>query len=254
MLEANPQTVSLVITIVALGLTIFFAVYYVRTKKLLDEVWAVDTYDARELGRMCTEGFNAMVEVEGEVICENTMDSPAAGIPCCWSRTRVSRERRNRKGGTHWDNEMDLKLYVPFDVKDQTGSVTVIAENPDIDSITACDRVTMQREPWFECVGFSDTGRYKITEEVFLAGGYAFVHGEAKCIDGVVIVGPPEEGYLDPASRFFLISRLTQPALVGQRGITTTVCFWGAIVGFLAFVGAAISLWINLTNGASFGQ
>ncbi len=254
MQETNPLTVSLVITIVTLGLTVFFTLFYVRTKKLLDEVWAVDTYAAHELRLMCTECFKAMVEVEGQVICEKPMTSPAAGITCCWSRTKVAKEQRGAKGGTHWIYEMDLTLFVPFDVKDQTGTVTVMAENPDIDSIQTCDRITIEREPFFESVGYSDTGRYKITEEAFLAGGYAFVHGEAKCIDGVVTIGPPEKGYLDPKSKFFLISRLNQAALVGERNTTTTVCFWGAIVGFLTFVGAAISLWVNLANGASFGR
>jgi len=242
-LVANPTTVPLVVTVISLGLTVFFTYYYVRTKKLLDEIWAVDTYSARDLQEMCTDDFSAIVEVEGEVQCANPMNSTAGGIPCCWCRTRVAREVRTGRGGRAWVTEMDRTQFVPFDIKDETGTVSVVPDHCDIDSIEEMNRTTLEREPWFEGVGYSATGEFRITEEVFLPGGYAFVHGEAKRVNGVLSIGPPDKGYLDSKTRFFLVSRLNQAGLMSQRGITATVCFWGAIISFLGFAGGLVALY-----------
>lgn len=73
------------VTAIAGGIALVLAAvllwYYNRSKKLLDEMWAVDTYDARELRRMCSGGFRATVEVQGNVTCDKPVTAPASTSP-----------------------------------------------------------------------------------------------------------------------------------------------------------------------------
>jgi hypothetical protein len=71
--------------------TLFF--YYLRSKRLLDEMWSVQTYEATELKRLCTDDFDAIVEVQGAVSCDKPVLSPVGQVPCCWLRVRVRREQ-----------------------------------------------------------------------------------------------------------------------------------------------------------------
>ena len=76
----------------AAGLICFF--FYRKNKKLLEEMWAVDTYSAKDLRRLVKGDFEATVEVQGTVSCENPIVSLAANIPCCYYHTSVERQDR----------------------------------------------------------------------------------------------------------------------------------------------------------------
>ena len=77
------------------GLICFF--FYRKNKKLLEEMWAVDTYSAKNLRRLVKGDFEATVEVQGTVSCEKPVVSMAANIPCCYYHTSVERQDRRTR-------------------------------------------------------------------------------------------------------------------------------------------------------------
>lgn len=226
-------------------------VYYHQTLKLLlDEMWAVDTYDAKELGRMVRGGFDVIVKVRGTVICDKPLFSPAANTPCCWFHTTVESEKKRTlkvvekdsrgRSRTHtetyyeWKPEFTKSLSTIFRVHDQTGFVLVDPTKADIDTETARDEVVHVREPWFgRSIGRSDTGRYRIREEVFASEGFAYVLGQASETSDGALIRYPVEGYLDPGKKFFVISRKTEQELTRSKQIGLSVCFWFAILALL---------------------
>lgn len=226
---------------------------YNQTRRLLDEMWAVDTYDSRELARMCSDGFDATVEVEGTVSCEQPIVSLAAEVECVWFRTRVEREDRrtrtvrdSRTGHTRtetyytWVTDMDVTHTTVFKVHDQMGFTLVDPEGADIDSEIVCSRITLMREPWFEGVMLSDTGRYRVNEEAFLPEGYAYVLGRATSTPKGVLIHHPDEGYADSKARFFIISRKTEKELTRHKQRTQSVLFWLAVTAFLGAIYCAL--------------
>lgn len=240
----NQQQITLLAGGLALAMGLMLLYYYYRAKHMSEEMWAVDTYPSDELRRMCSGGFDAVVEVQGRVSCDQPVVSPAAGLECCWCRTRVESEqtkvsyrRGERITRTEWETEYDKTLSAVFKVHDDKGYTLVNPMNSMIDSEEPFRIVTEDRSPWFENVGFSDTGRYRVTEEFFLPGGYAYVLGQAStCGDGTssdVLIHYPEHGYTDPGKKFFLISRKSEKDLTAEQGISMKVCFWGSVVAFL---------------------
>jgi hypothetical protein len=229
---------------ISLILAVALVVYYQRAKQLLDEMWAVDTYSASELRRMCSGGFDAVVEVQGQVSCDRPVTATYSQFPCVWCHTRVEREMTrvaaSRSGvrTTHvWETGYDQVLTAIFKVSDETGYTLVDPTRADIDTEDPYVLITDRREPWFESVGRSDTGRYRITEEIFVPTGYAYILGEASsCQEGVqsdVLMHYPSEGYTDPGKRFFIISRKSEKEITGAKEFSLRICFWAGILGFL---------------------
>lgn len=234
---------------------------YVSAKRLLDEMWAVDTYEAKELRRMCSGGFDATVEVQGTVTCDQPLVSLAANVPCCWFHTTVEREERktrtvtetdsrgNRRTRTEtyyeWQTDFSESFSTLFKVHDPTGYALVDPTNADIDAETVYSRVIMHREPWFlGRVWLSDTGKYRITEKAFLPQGFVYVLGQASSRDGEVLIRYPSKGYLDPKRKLFVISRKSEEELTRAKQSTASVCFWFAIV---ALLGAAVCVFLYLS-------
>lgn|GEM_PF-2600186 len=233
--------------------SIVLTYYYNRAKKALDELWAVDTYSAVELARMVKGQFDATVEVEGQVSCDVPVIAPATGIPCCWVKTTVAREdRRTREvterdadGNTHtrtetyyeWVTDYDETLTAQFKVTDSTGTTVVEPTRAEIDTQVTRSEIIYDRETWFAgSVGYSDTGKYRVHESAFLPEGYAFVLGRASEHSGGALIHAPEQGYMDPKARFFVISRKTEQELVASYIRSKSLYFWFAIVTFLGAV------------------
>jgi hypothetical protein len=84
--------VYLIIGCLSLSICLILFFCFRRMKKLLEEMWAVDTYTAKDLRRLVKHQFDATVEVEGQVSCENPVISTAARVPCCYVHTTVSRK------------------------------------------------------------------------------------------------------------------------------------------------------------------
>lgn len=235
--------VALIAGGISLAIAVVLMLYYHRSKMLLDEMWAVDTYESRELRRMCSDGFNAIVEVTGSVTCDNPVTSPASKLPCCWCRTIVEREVErvhHDKNGSHtersWEKQLDRTITSIFKVHDATGYTLVDPTHADIDTEDPYMCITTQREPWFGTAQFSDTGNYRIREEFFLPTGNVYVLGQASsCGEGPaadVLVHYPSHGYQDPGHRFFIISRKSEKELVKTNEISLKVCFWAGVLGF----------------------
>lgn len=245
----NPN-VFLIVGGLALVLCIVLACFYRNLKRQLDEMWAVDTYDARELRRMVKGGFDATVEVQGTVTCDNPLTSLATGIPCCWFHTTVEREveevrtetETDSEGRTHtrtvieheWRTAFDQSFSTILKVHDQTGHTLVDPTKADIDAEEVYHEVVHGRESWFdESIWHSDTGRYRIREEVFAPRGFAYVLGQASDHDGEALIHYPDRGYLDPKKKFFIISRKSEQELTRSKQTGVTLCFWFAIVALL---------------------
>lgn len=227
--------------------------YYSRTKKMLNELWAVDTYSAGELARMVKGQFDATVEVEGEISCDNPIISPAADTPCCWVNTTVAREERKTRqvterdsdGTTHtrtetyyeWITEYNQTQATQFKVTDPTGAILIDPTGARIDTQVTRSEVIHHREDWFDGqVGYSDTGKYKVHESALLPAGYAFVLGRATEYQGGALIHAPKQGYMDPKARFFVISRKTEKELASAHERAKKLYFWFAIVTFLGAV------------------
>lgn len=238
----NDTPVTLVAGVIGLVLAAVLMFYYWRSKGLLDEMWAVDTYDASELRKMCSGGFNAVVEIQGQVSCESPIIAPASTFPCCWCRTRIDRRMRQSggRGSTEnvWEKAYEHTASTIFKVTDLTGHVLVDPANAQIDTEDPYTFITSKREDWFPPeVAFSNTGEYRVTEEIFVPTGYVYVLGEASsCQDGPdsdVLIHRPGEGYTDPGRRFFVISRKSEKELTSVNDFSLRVCFWAGIAGFM---------------------
>ena len=242
--EAIPFLIAEGLSLVLGGILLY---YYLRARKLLDVMWAVDTYTAKELRTMCSDDFNATVEVQGQASCDRPILSLVSQIPCCWCRTRVDlQEVRNRatKSGIQtehvWVNALDRTDVAVFSVTDETGYTFVDPTNSEIDAEEPHVIITSQREPWFGSIGYSDTGNYRITEEIFIPTGYIYVLGQASaCQEGTstdVLVHYPGEGYIDPGKPIFIISRKSERELAQSQEITAKICLWIGIAAAISFV------------------
>lgn len=230
------------------GLICYF--FYTKNKKLLEEIWAVDTYSAKDLRRMVKGGFEATVEVQGTVSCENLLVSKAANIPCCYYRTSVSREDRRVRtaesgSGSHrqrrmqtdyvWVKDLDEKVSTLFKVHDKTGMTLVDPTKASIDTETVLDKIVHHKEPWFaQRVRNSDTGRYRIRESVFKPEGFVYVLGQATVTrDGDAQIRYPKKGYMDPKKKFFFISRKNEKELTRKKQKVNRVLMAMSVVFFL---------------------
>lgn len=227
--------------------------FYRKMKKLLEEMWAVDTYSAKDLRRLVKHQFDATVEIEGTVSCDNPVISLAAKISCCYVHTTVSRQerktrmvtetgsdgRRSSREETYYDWTVDLNEMSSaiFKVQDKTGYTRVDPTKARIDLETVYDEQVPHRKAWFEGrVGHSDTGLYKIQERAFLPKGFVYVLGRATDTEnGVAMIRSPEKGYMDPKKKFFVISRKSEKELTRSKQKIKRWLFWLSI----AFVSIA---------------
>jgi len=246
------------------GLICFY--FYNKNKKLLEEMWAVDTYSAKNLRRLVKGDFEATVEVQGTVSCEKPVVSMAANIPCCYYHTSVERQDRRTRTVTSgsgssrrtrtetyyvWVEEMDEKISTLFEVRDETGDTLVDPTRASIDTEKVVDEIVRHKEPWFEQrVRNSDTGKYRIRESVVKPEGFVYVLGQASATkEGGALIQYPKKGYMDLKKKFFIISRKSEKELtrkkqrVGQVLMTISAIFFLAVLySLLAYFGIAPGL------------
>lgn len=237
LINGEPNQVILAIGAVSLIVGFVMVYYYMRSKRIIDEMWAVQTYTARDLRLMCSSGFNAVVEVEGIIECENPLITPASKIPCCWYHVKIEREMRGSKGGTYWTSAYEDTKSTIFKVCDKSGFTLVEPKGAEVDA--ACVYFdTVDRKTVSEIcnkIGFSDTGAYRITEEALHDGGYAYVLGSAQCVQqGTspdIVIRKSDKGYIDQKGHF-IISRKSEKELTKQYGISVSICYYMAAISF----------------------
>lgn len=242
----QPETLLIIGGVsLAAGLISFF--FYNKNKKLLLEMWAVDTYSSKDLRRLVKGDFEATVEVQGTVSCENPILSLAANIPCCYYYTSVEREDRRTRivksgSGTRiktyyvWVKELDEKISTPFKVRDKTGDTLVDPLKASIDTETVFNKVIRQRKLWFgQSVRNSDTGKYRIKESIFQPEGFVYVLGQASATkEGEALIQYPKKGYMDLKRKFFIISRKSEKELTRKKQRVGRVLFSISMVFCLA--------------------
>ena len=177
------------------------------------------------------------------------MNAPASNFPCCWCRTVVERQVSEGSGSEKqlgWKKDYDSILTAVFKINDETGYTLVDPTNAEIECEKPYRLVTSEREPWFEGVGYSDTHTYRITEEIFVPTGYAYVLGEASsCGEGPscdVLIHRPEKGYVDPKQRFFIISRKSEKQITRSNELSLKICLYGGILGLFITAYCGLSL------------
>jgi len=238
-------------------LGVFLLYYYFRNKALLSEVSTVHPYSARELRLMCSHDFQANVKAEGTVTCDSPVIAPASRTPCCWCKTKIDQkvERTGRYGEpeTYWEPFHDEVRSAIFKLTDETGYVLVDPKQAEIDTekpqfilaealpetYTNADLQLDSQEMIafaFE-MGIPANYDYRITEEIFLSQGYAYVLGQATCAqEGTnpdVLIHYPSKGYVEPGKKVFVISRKEEEEIVAEEGITLKICFWFSMAAFL---------------------
>ena len=228
---------------------------------ILEEMWAVDTYTARELGRMVKGQFDATVEVEGTITCDKPLTSLAAGVPSCYYKTTVLREvkevrqihEKDHSRRNHTKTETDYKWipetaaeeWAEFKVHDKTGFTIIDPKKAKIDTEPVHSAHLRQRLPWFENrIGYSDTGKYKIEERALRPEGYVFVLGRATELGDAPLIRHPDKGYMNLKKKIFLISRKSEKELTKKRGKTVRILTWVSAVSLLA---AAILFLLYIT-------
>lgn len=225
----------LIASLISLALFAALMWYYLNSKRVIDEMWTVDTYEAAELIQLCKGDFNAIIEVQGAVSCDKPVIAPVTKLPCCWYHTKIMREEGSGNNAT-WVTEMDETRFAIFKIEDKTGSTLVDPTNADMDTTTIYNSITYGNKSLLEKILANDADRYHVTEEIFSANGYAYVLGQASDVGGRVLVHYPGTGYLDPKRKFFIISRKTEKELTQEKHITVSICFWFSIVAFLSAV------------------
>jgi len=238
------------IALILSGVLLF---YYRHAKGLIDEIWAVDTYRASELRKMCSDGFNAVVEVEGNISCENPITAPVSHFPCVWCRTTVERQMAESAGRGSaasrrlvWREGYDTTLTTVFKVVDETGYTLVDPNSAEIETEKPYQIITDERQPWFDIIGFSDTGFYRITEEILVPTGYVYVLGEASC----TAIGPmpdalihyPNKGYTNPNKPYFIISRKSEKQITQSSELSLKMCLYGGVLGLFFTAYCILSL------------
>ena len=237
LVEGDMNRVILATGAVSLIIGLVMLYYYFRSKRIIDEMWAVKTYDARELRMMCSSGFNAVVEVEGIVECGNPLITPAAKIPCCWYHIQIEKEMCGSKGGTYWTSAFEDTKSTIFKVCDKTGFTLVEPIWADVDAarvyFDTVNRGTIREIA--NNIGISDTGEYRITEEALHDGGYVYVLGTAQCTQqgssSDVVIRKSDQGYIDQKGHF-IISRKSEKELAKHYGLSVSICYYLAAISF----------------------
>ena len=221
--------------------------YYIRSKRVIDEMWAVKTYAARDLRLMCSGGFKAIVKVEGIIECDDPLISPAGKTPCCRYHLKIEWEEPNNENeGRRLITYEETKSTI-FKVNDETGFTLVYPEGAEIDTVEDYFD-TVNRYAALEIsreIGLSESGEYQITEEILHAGGYVYVLGLARSTQqgtsSDAVISAPYHGYTDRKAHF-IISRKGEREMTRQYGISVSVCYYLAAISFAVTIFSVLSL------------
>ncbi|MHB1457660.1 MAG: GIDE domain-containing protein [Armatimonadota bacterium] len=236
--EAGMSQTHIIIGTISLICGCVLVYYYIRAKRIIDEMWAVKSYTARDLRLMCSSGFQAIVKVEGIIECADPLISPAAKTPCCWYHLKIEWEEPNDENeGRHLVTYEETKSTI-FKVCDETGFTLVDPTGSEIETVEdyfdTVNRYTAREIT--HGIGLSDNGEYHVTEEILHDGGYAYVLGMANCIQkgtsSDVMISKPYHGYIDRKAHF-IISRKGEKEMTRQYGISVSVCYYLAAISFV---------------------
>jgi hypothetical protein len=240
----DPTNVEMILGTISLVLGVILVIYYFYAKSLETEIWAVTEYNLTDLRRMCSGDFDAVVAVEGNVSCDQPLTAPSSKYPCIWHHTRVDTEHRNSKGQSYWQKGYEVTVSVPFKLSDEKNWVTVDPTDSDIDRVEAVNEITEFRDDWFGgMIPASETGRYRVVEEVFRPEGRAYILGQATCVgagpEPEATIHYPKHGYINPKRKFFIISRKTRDELEAESVSNVKICLVVAVFAFVvtAFCG-----------------
>jgi hypothetical protein len=226
--------------------------YFYRAKAELNEITTVHSYQSGELRRLCSDGFDAIARIEGKVSCDNPLKSSFLGLDCCWYRTKVEREEEHwtRNGMERtWYECSDETRSTVFKLSDEIGHVLVDPTRAEIQYEQPTVEIVDSSQPWFTNVLRSQTGRYRITEMVFLPGGHAYVLGQATAMqqgpEPDALIHYPTQGYVDPRRKYFIINRRTEAELVGEESLTLKICLWLSVLAY-AFAAYCALGWLRI--------
>jgi len=152
---------------------------------------------------------------------------------------KIEEERFDKDRNSSWNSIYEEKNSTIFKVRDDTGYILVDPKDAEIDSFRVyfdvVNRSTLQS--MFSNLNLASIGKYRIAEEILGTSGYVYVLGSASCLQSGtspdVIIKSGENGYTDPKKNHFIISRKSEKELTKRHGITTSICYYMAIISFL---------------------
>jgi len=123
---------GLSLALIGAGLAVFFSAY--RRMKLQRQIADTPTSKARSapMGKVELKG---LVETDPAVL--KGLTAPFSGKPCVWCRFKVEEEVEHHDSkGSHksWETRQDSTIFLPFMLRDATGTVKVLPEGAEVQS------------------------------------------------------------------------------------------------------------------------
>lgn len=184
------------------------------TTSLAADIQEIQQGVAAEIG---PGGYSSLVEIKGTVECEKPLTAELSGTPCVWySMSVVERyedtyQEADAEGHVHTRTRNGTNTVagntrgVPFQVRDETGTLTVAPEQAKVEGHKSVDRhepatgtgSTLQFGGFSFAITASPSGRrvlgYHYTEQLIPVGERAYVIGEASDREGRLMIRRPLE-------------------------------------------------------------
>lgn len=152
------------------------------------------------------------VQVTGQVqVLDQALQGPQSGAECVYYRYTVERRVRGSDGDRRWRTESDESRFVPFALRDDTGSIRVL---PDEGVRFRARRSYQTRR-----------GDRRYTEYRLDSGATVFVFGFAAREDGRFVLRFDQEGDYDP-----VISGYGRDDEQSRQGLYALLKCWGGLV------------------------
>lgn len=199
--------------------------------------------------------FIGLVELKGISESAFPLTSYLTGQQCVWYRYEIEEQwsrtvtSTDSKGNTTTSTESGWQTIASegsmqdFYLTDDTGSILIIPDKADVDSLKVLDQVFKRKDPIYyekgpqESVSHSDHRR-RFTERVIPVGVPLYIVGTSRERQDIVA---PEIAYADGAP-MYRISVKNEEAVVSSFN---TKAWWSAIGGFLIVVAVPFIPWVR---------
>lgn len=256
--------VLLIIGIVLMAVGAFLVYSYFSQKKKMEAISGVETSTTAALTELCNSvsseigkgSFEEIAEIKGVIECDNPIESEIAKQACVYYSAAVTRKyeeeyyetnpqtkQRERKIRQGSDTVSSNSRGVPFNVRDDTGTLQVNPNDANIDGEKVVDRFepeTAVRGGTISFGGFSIAlsgsssggGRrtlgYQFTETLLPLKRNIYVLGAASDSSGQLMIQKPKE-----KGKPYILSLKSEEELVTSAKSGMTWSLVGAIACFV---------------------
>ncbi len=266
-----------IVGIVLCGVGGFLVFSYFKQKKKMEAISGVETTTAAALTEIWkgvsdeigTGSFEEPAEMKGVLECERPLESEIEKQPCVYYSMRVlrkweeeyyetdddgNRERKTRQGS---DTVSSNTRSVPFQVRDDTGTVKVNPNDANIDGERIVDRFEPESAVSGGTISFGNfsfslgsgsrsggrrTLGYQFTETILPLSRRVYVLGTASDSSGELMIQKPRE------KGQFIISLKSEEELLKSSKSGMTWSLVGAVACFVIGVGCIIADVLNVVQ------